>query len=552
MSTTGSRLHWSTGPPKSSHTTRTTCWRPWKPAVIDLLPHHLETVQRILSEHVPGCEVRAFGSRATWEAWEHSDLDLAVSCDGRADRGVIARLKEAFEESDLPIRVDVLDWHDIADGFRQAIESDFEVIQQASQHAGRRTVALGDLVDNFDSRRVPLSRRVRSARPGPYPYYGATGVMDYVDDYLFEGLHLLVAEDGSVETPTGTPFVQLVDGQFWVNNHAHVLQSSSDEETRYLYYALSAVQVRPFISGSVQEKLSQANLNQIPVPYLSRKPDRSAIVRILGVLDEKIRLNRRTGATIEEMARALFRSWFMDFEPVHTKAQGRRSGLPPALDELFPHSFESSALGEIPAGWQVKTLGDVINVNPRRSIRRGDVATHVEMAAMPTSGPQVRSWTDRAFTSGSRFIRGDTLLARITPSLENGKTALVDFLDEGETGWGSTEFIVLRPKPPWPPEIAYVLARQPDFREHAIVNMTGTSGRQRVPAEAVAAYILAVPPSPVAEAFGDLVQPWFERAMCLGRQSRSLATLRDTLLPKLLSAELRVEDARGFLTGVDT
>ena len=154
-----------------------------------------------------------------------------------------------------------------------------------------------------------------------------------------------------------------------------------------------------------------------------------------------------------KMARALFRSWFVDFDPVRAKAEGRPSGLPPDLDALFPASFEASELGEIPAGWEVKTLGDVIDVNPRRRIRRGDVATHVAMAALPTSGPHVAEWTQRAFTSGARFTLGDTLLARITPSLENGKTALVDFLDGGETAWGSTEFIVLRPKPTWPPEI---------------------------------------------------------------------------------------------------
>ena len=80
------------------------------------------------------------------------------------------------------------------------------------------------------------------------------------------------------------------------------------------------------------------------------------------------------------------------------------------------------------------------------------------------AGPHVAAWTQRAFTSGSRFTRGDTLLARITPSLENGKTAFVDFLAHGETAWGSTEFIVLRPKPPWPPELAYVMTREPEFR----------------------------------------------------------------------------------------
>ena len=97
------------------------------------------------------------------------------------------------------------------------------------------TKTLGDVAVNFDSRRVPLSSREREQRRGPYPYYGATGIMDYVDDFLFEGLHVLIAEDGSVERDDGKPFVQLVDGRFWVNNHAHVLRAATDRDTRFLY-----------------------------------------------------------------------------------------------------------------------------------------------------------------------------------------------------------------------------------------------------------------------------------------------------------------------------
>ena len=190
------------------------------------------------------------------------------------------------------------------------------------------------------------------------------------------------------------------------------------------------------------------------------------------------------GETLDEMGRALYKSWFVDFEPVHAKMEGRwRSGeslpgLPACLYELFPDRFGGSDLGEIPEGWHVATLEQVIEVNPRRKIKRGEMATHVAMAGLPMSGPHVVLWTRRAYTSGSRFTRADTLLARITPSLENGKTAFVDFLDRDEMGWGSTEFVVLRPKCPFPPTFAYFLARDPTFRGHAISNMTGTSGRQ--------------------------------------------------------------------------
>ncbi len=138
-----------------------------------------------------------------------------------------------------------------------------------------REKPLGELVQNFDARRIPLSSREREKRRGPFPYYGATGVMDYVDDFLFEGLHVLVAEDGSVEQPDGKPFLQLVSGRFWVNNHAHVLRGATDEETKYIYYALSTVQIQPFVSGSVQAKYAKRSVPQscesVPTRVRSRK-----------------------------------------------------------------------------------------------------------------------------------------------------------------------------------------------------------------------------------------------------------------------------------------
>jgi type I restriction enzyme S subunit len=146
-----------------------------------------------------------------------------------------------------------------------------------------------------------------------------------------------------------------------------------------------------------------------------------------------------------------------------------------------------------------------------------------------------------------RFVKGDTLIARITPCLENGKTAFVDFLEAGQVGWGSTEYIVLRPKPPLPEEFAYCLARSDGFREFAIQSMTGTSGRQRVQAEALSHYLVTEPPKEIAEHFGVVVRPLFARAAAASRESRVVASVRDALLPKLICGELRVRDAERVL-----
>jgi type I restriction enzyme S subunit len=140
-------------------------------------------------------------------------------------------------------------------------------------------------------------------------------------------------------------------------------------------------------------------------------------------------------------------------------------------------------------------------------------------------------------------MNGDTLVARITPCLENGKTAFVDCLQSNEIAWGSTEFIVLRPYPPLPPEFAYCLARDDGFREFAIQSMTGSSGRQRVPAESLNHFQMARPSAALAEAFAARVQPYFRRIRAAADESRTLAALRDTLLPKLLTGEMRVPAA---------
>jgi type I restriction enzyme S subunit len=167
------------------------------------------------------------------------------------------------------------------------------------------------------------------------------------------------------------------------------------------------------------------------------------------------------------------------------------------------------------------------------------------MANMPTQGPSPEAWVMREMGSGMKFMNGDTLIARITPCFENGKTAFVDFLANGEVGWGSTEYIVLRPKGVIPPLFAYLLARTDEFRTFAIQQMTGSSGRQRVPATSLDKYSIATPDidSPLFQHFGNLVSPMFDRIKAAMMQSRTLTVLRDTLLPKLISGELRVTDA---------
>jgi type I restriction enzyme, S subunit len=320
----------------------------------------------------------------------------------------------------------------------------------------------------------------------------------------------------------------------------------------FVYYSLVGRRDELFnlgAGGSRTPILNKGDFERLPFT-LPPLPQQRVIAHILGTLDDKIELNRRMSETLEAMARALFKSWFVDFDPVRAKAEGRDPGLPQPLADLFPARLVDSELGEIPEGWEVRSLPKAIEVNPVRSLRKGDVAPYLDMANMPTRGHTPDAVVRRPFGSGMRFMNGDTLVARITPCLENGKTAFVDFLEDGQVGWGSTEYIVLRPKPPLPGEFAYCLVRSAQFRDFAIQSMTGSSGRQRVPVESLEHFLLTTFPEPVAEAFGRAVTPLFARASEATAESHMLAALRDALLPKLISGELRVQNAEKLIEGL--
>ncbi len=306
---------------------------------------------------------------------------------------------------------------------------------------------------------------------------------------------------------------------------------------------------------SIAQPVTYLRSLEIPLPPL---PEQRAIAHILGTLDDKIENLRRQNETLEAMARALFQAWFVDFEPVRAKIEGRwrrggsLPGLPAHLYDLFPDRLVESELGEIPEGWEWVPASRLIEFNPPEPLRKGTVAPYIEMSALPTSG----SWPEppvlRPFGSGMRFHNGDTLLARITPCLENGKTAFVQCLPDNEVGWGSTEFIVMRPRHPVPKEFGYLLARDEAFRAHAIRSMTGTSGRQRAQADSVANFPVAMPSNEgLWLEFARVVSPAFKSIKANAEAVETLAKLRDTLLPKLISGDLRVKDAERFMTRME-
>ena len=201
---------------------------------------------------------------------------------------------------------------------------------------------MGDVIDLFDSQRIPLNSRQRQERQGPYPYYGAQGIIDHIDDYIFDGRYILVAEDGENLNSRKLPLALFATGKFWVNNHAHILRAKPDvANERFLLACLNNADIKPYVTGAAQPKLSQANLRRIEVPF-PPLPVQRRISGILSAYDDLIENSQRRIRILEGMARALYREWFVHFRFPGHENQPR---VP-------------SALGQIPKGWEVKTVED--------------------------------------------------------------------------------------------------------------------------------------------------------------------------------------------------
>lgn len=374
----------------------------------------------------------------------------------------------------------------------------------------------------FDNRlRVPLSAQQRAPRHGPYPYWGANGPLDMVNDYIFDGPRVLVAEDGNtVVRPDGSGTVHLATGRYWVNNHAHVLRAQHGHDLRWLFYALSSLRVRDFVTGSAQPKLSMGSLKRIPLAVPPNVEQRR-IASALGALDDKIVSNARLAGLIEETAATIFRARFIDFTRIE--------------------EFEESKIGRLPKGWSARRFSEVIEINPRVSIQKGTRVPFIEMAALSPWATRPNAIGERSYSGGARFEPGDTLMARITGCIEHGKGAYVDFLTGPAAG--STEFIVMRAKYPLTPEAVFLLSRVERVRSHAIASMTGSSGRQRVTTACFDDLMIATPPD--LDCWLDdanFIRAGLAKSRALWSESRSLAAIRDALLPRLISGQIRVPD----------
>ena len=385
-------------------------------------------------------------------------------------------------------------------------------------------VRLGDVVTLQRGFDLPSQNR----RPGKVPIVSSSGVSDYHAEVGVKGPGVVTGRYGTI----GQVF--FIKDDYWPLNTTLWVKDFHGNDPHFASYLLRTVDFQSCSDKSSVPGVNRNDLHRIPVlvPPLA---EQKAIAAVLGALDDKIELNRRMNATLEAMARALFQSWFVDFDPVRAKLDGRPpASLDPDTAALFPEHLEDSPLGHIPKGWTAGKLGD-IGTNSRRSIKPGDIAPntpYIALEHMPRSCIALGDWDDSADVSSgkSAFKKGEILFGKLRPYFHKVGVALFD-------GVCSTDILVLAPKSPeW---FGFLLghASSDELIQFTDLASTGTK-MPRTSWSDISSFKVALPPKPIAAAFTRNIQPMFDRIYANLHQSRTLATLRDTLLPKLLSGEI--------------
>ncbi len=391
---------------------------------------------------------------------------------------------------------------------------------------------LGDFVTLQRGHDLPDERRVA----GEVPVIGSFGITGWHNEARSRGPGVTVGRSGA---SFGVVSYSPID--FWPLNTALYVIDFHGNDPKFSYYFLHTFDFGKFNSGSAQPSLNRNFIHPVEV-CVPPPAEQVAIARLLGSLDDKIELNRRMAETLEAMARALFQSWFVDFDPVNARGQGGQPGLFEDLAALFPDSLEADG---VPAEWFRVSLGNLVSIERATQDPMVLGKTLVDHFSLP------------AFDAGQRPVREPasdikSLKVSIKPPLVlfsklNPETPRVwpVLAGTGETMLASTEFLAIRPRPNRAPLsfVASLLASNA-FRDKAAGMVTGTSkSHQRVQPGALLESTWIVPTASVLAAFDEIASPMLSRAEAARNQSDTLAALRDILLPKLISGELRIADA---------
>ncbi len=369
---------------------------------------------------------------------------------------------------------------------------------------------------------------------GAYRVFGSNGPIGWTTEALTPGPGVILGRKGAYRG------VQYSPDPFYVIDTAYYVSPKTELDMRWLYYAIQHYKLGEIDDGSPIPSTTRAAVyvRGLEVPPF---PEQRAIAHILGALDDKIELNRRMNATLEGMARALFKSWFVDFDPVRAKLEGRDTGLPAEIAALFPDGFEGSEVGEVPRGWRLGTLSEFASLNSESWSRATRPALIRYVDLTNTKWGRIEAITEYgqqdAPSRAQRVLRpGDTIIGTVRPG--NGSFAYVS--EDGLTG--STGFAVLRPRKAQYQEFVYLAATTGD-NIGMLAHLADGGAYPAVRPEIVASTQVVCPTDAILLAFARITNPLLAKMAQNERESRTLAALRDALLPKLISGEVRVGEA---------
>ena len=506
-----------------------------------------------------------FGSRATGTNTVSSDVDIALFGD-RLTLTDQARLAVALDEIPMAQSVDLVLYDSIDNPtlLEHIRRHGVELCARPRKRASKLSTLPGGTthprgLPPVDSIHWPLAPardlfkltygRALAApdrRPGNVPVYGTNGRCGSHDTALFEGPGVVLGRKG--QGPLG---VEWSDGPYWVIDTAYTLTPlRRDVHLKFAYYLLKFIGLNHLKDGTSNPTLSRETfgVQALPLPPL---PFQRAIAHILGTLDDKIELNRRMNATLEAMARALFRSWFVDFDPVRAKMEGRDTGLPKDIADLFPDRLvEKSELGEVPEGWAQESLSEhfeaVKGVSYKGSgLGDNGVPLHNLNSVKKRGGYRCEGIK---FYSGDYADRhvvhpGDVIVANTDLGRERlliGYAAIVPRLF-GDSGIVSHHLYRVRTRPSGRLSTAFLYALLNSSQMHdVVVGYANGTTVTMLPIDALQTPTVVVPPRSLLEAFDALALLLEHRREQTVTESQTLGAFRDTLLPKLVSGELRI------------
>lgn len=371
----------------------------------------------------------------------------------------------------------------------------------------RNKMFLGNLIINHDNKRIPLSAKQRENIEKKYPYYGAQGIIDYVDDYLFEGKYLLIAEDGENLRSRKQPIATIVEGKFWVNNHAHIVTSNKLSNLEFLCFWLNSNDISEYITGSAQPKLNQNNMNLIPLPDFS-KEEQDRIAEKLCVYEKKIQNNLVNIALLVNVVNEIYKETFT-----------QKSKL---ADGQYVESTVFENIIELKEKNKEEKDYPVLSVVKEGEFKASEDVFTKQVYSKSTKNYKIVRRNQVAYNPARANIGSIAMLKRY------------------EIGLVSPIYTVFEMKDTIRPTFFYYYMKQPIFQEMIKHHSIGTT-RQNFPFEAFKMFPMVVPPMELQLKFEEIAKPIEQKIAKIKEENEVLAEIRDILLPKLMSGELPVE-----------